>query len=966
MHELRRSAVFTSLLSACALAALPASLAFRSVEDAARDADLAIVDPGLAKLGIADARQHSAIDVVASAPFRWNFPRFDAARLAIGESLLFILPGGRELELPLVERILQSEDSVVFLFADHMVGASAEIALTRGLVSGRVRHTPKAGFEEWSLATGEDEFGIGGEYWSRATPEPNILAPLSPDALDAGGDGSVAGGEGGIAGEGCQDTGAIIDLLIAYTPDCLASFAGNVEALKAQVAEDIAIANQGLSASQSIPRIRIAGYWAAPDDSTGNIADDLLQLQDPADGWNDGVQAKRDQFAADLVMLYEEPSAQRGIGFIGIGGGENFGYSVNAAPDTFVAAKLIGFNMGACAEITSVPACNGYFSDSHAWLFSNSGALQGTIMAAGVPVLYPIYSNIYVEVGGSATGAPTTAVEEKNGIQANNARTLSLTANTVAKFRCSTTIDQDCNNNGIVDSEEIANGSAQDCNSTGFPDECDIAFGISEDADNDGVPDECPLSDLEFTLQGAVQLDTLGTSVSMSIRPLDPTVLLGAGAPGDDTLVMNGGEAFILEATAGAIDPLSIATLRPHDPKVNAFFGRSISVLRRPARTNGSTPASNFPARKLALVSAFRWLQESPQGNYPSKGACYLFEQTGTGAWQQVQSPLPTGGTTPWQVTPAAGTGPYAANAYALVGYSTAIGHAPNEIAELIAAGAPGQNEGRGAVYMWSNDSVTAGVRRPDRRTQLTPLTHPTPQPNDLFGAAIAIEDQIQTSATTPRVAIIIGAPGRDDGRGYAVIRERATSTNGFATSWPATSTYQFDLSSPVGPGAPPQPGYRFGEAVAIEGRLAVVGAPGASDGKGRFYIYERNTSLAGSWAFRGWFASDDPLVRGFGSAVSIARTADPNVYQIIVGASKADIAAGSALRVDAGAVFIYQKSLGTSAPQYLGMRISNTPSTGDEFGYSTSAVQGFGLIGAPFKDSGGLNSGAAKFITLP
>ncbi|MEY2794738.1 MAG: Bifunctional hemolysin/adenylate cyclase precursor, partial [Planctomycetota bacterium] len=742
---------------------------------------------------------------------------------------------------------------------------------------------------------------------------------------------------------------------VAYTPDCLATFAGNLETLKAQVAEDIAIANQGLSASQSIPRIRIAGYWAAPDDSTGSLTDDLVLLADPDDGWNDGVQAKRDQFAADLVMLYEAPSAQGGAAFIGITGGADSGYSVNAAPDTYIAAKLIGFNMGACAEASFLPECNGYFDYSHAWTFSNSGALQGTIMAAGVPVLYPIYSNIYVEVGGSATGAEA----------ANNARTMSLTANTVAKYRCSTTIDQDCNNNGIVDAEEIANGSAQDCNGTGFPDECDIAFGISEDADDDGVPDECPLSDIEFNLQGAVQLDTLGTSVSLSIRPLDPTVLMGTGAPGDDTLVSNGGEAFILEATAGAIDPLSIATLRPHDPKVNAFFGRSMSVLRRPARTNSSA-TYNYPARKLALVSAFRWPQESTQGNYPSKGACYLFEQTGTGAWQQVQSPLSTGGTTPWQVTPAAGTGPYAANAYALVGYSTAIGHAPNEIAELIAAGAPGQNEGRGAVYLWSNDSVTAGVRRPDRRTPLTPLTHPTPQPNDLFGAAIAIEDQIQTSATTPRVAIIIGAPGRDESRGYAVIRERATSTNSFAATFPPTSSYQFDLSLPVGPGAPLQPGYRFGEAVAIEGRMAVVGAPGASEGKGRFYIYERNVSLAGSWVFRGWFAADDSLVRGFGSAVSIAPTADPNVYQIIVGAAKADIMAGSALRVDAGAVFIYEKTLGATAPIYQGMRVSNTPSSGDEFGYSTSAVNGFSLIGAPFKDSGGLNAGAAKLITLP
>jgi len=233
MNELRRSAALTSLLSACALIALPASLAFRSADDAARDADLALVDPGIAKLGITEARQLSSIDVLANAPFRWNFPRFDAARLAVGESLLFILPGGRELELPLAERFIQSEDSVAFFFADHMLGASAEITISRGIVSGRVRHSPKTGPEEWRLNTGEDEFGIGGEYWTRPTAESNVFAPLVPtnetQTSEQGGD-QDGDEEGGLAGDGCQDTGALIDLLVAYTPDCLASFSGDLAA----------------------------------------------------------------------------------------------------------------------------------------------------------------------------------------------------------------------------------------------------------------------------------------------------------------------------------------------------------------------------------------------------------------------------------------------------------------------------------------------------------------------------------------------------------------------------------------------------------------------------------------------------------------------------------------------------------------------------------------------------------------
>jgi hypothetical protein len=67
----------------------------------------------------------------------------------------------------------------------------------------------------------------------------------------------------------------------------------------------------------------------------------------------------------------------------------------------------------------------------------------------------------------------------------------------------------DCNDNGVLDSEDIASGYSQDangngipdeceeldcspdCNENGIPDECDIADGTSEDCQPDGIPDEC-------------------------------------------------------------------------------------------------------------------------------------------------------------------------------------------------------------------------------------------------------------------------------------------------------------------------------------------------------------------------------------------------------------------------------------------------------------------------------------------
>lgn len=49
----------------------------------------------------------------------------------------------------------------------------------------------------------------------------------------------------------------------------------------------------------------------------------------------------------------------------------------------------------------------------------------------------------------------------------------------------------DCNNNGVLDTSDLAMGTSQDCNGNLVPDECDIQAGTSQDCDANGVPDEC-------------------------------------------------------------------------------------------------------------------------------------------------------------------------------------------------------------------------------------------------------------------------------------------------------------------------------------------------------------------------------------------------------------------------------------------------------------------------------------------
>ena len=63
----------------------------------------------------------------------------------------------------------------------------------------------------------------------------------------------------------------------------------------------------------------------------------------------------------------------------------------------------------------------------------------------------------------------------------------------------------DCNNNGVPDATDIANGTSQDCNANGIPDSCDIARGFAKDCNGNGVPDSCDLLAHGSPAPGAVQ-----------------------------------------------------------------------------------------------------------------------------------------------------------------------------------------------------------------------------------------------------------------------------------------------------------------------------------------------------------------------------------------------------------------------------------------------------------------------------
>jgi len=67
----------------------------------------------------------------------------------------------------------------------------------------------------------------------------------------------------------------------------------------------------------------------------------------------------------------------------------------------------------------------------------------------------------------------------------------------------------DCDENGVIDGDEIEADPSLDCNVNGLLDSCELADGSATDADGDGVPDECGdcngngVSDLIDVLRGA-------------------------------------------------------------------------------------------------------------------------------------------------------------------------------------------------------------------------------------------------------------------------------------------------------------------------------------------------------------------------------------------------------------------------------------------------------------------------------
>jgi hypothetical protein len=103
--------------------------------------------------------------------------------------------------------------------------------------------------------------------------------------------------------------------------------------------------------------------------------------------------------------------------------------------------------------------------------------------------------------------------------------------------------EPDCNMNGTTDACDIIEGTSQDCNENEVPDTCDINDGTSQDADQNSVPDEC-----EAQVQETCDVDANGDIDRTDVRSILMNRNQPASGPDDPMDADGDGQITIRDA----------------------------------------------------------------------------------------------------------------------------------------------------------------------------------------------------------------------------------------------------------------------------------------------------------------------------------------------------------------------------------------------------------------------------------
>ena len=249
------------------------------------------------------------------------------------------------------------------------------------------------------------------------------VPPTSPDrARRSAGAPPVAG-----------DSGAVVDMLIAFTPQAAAELGGVPQAVA--TAGTVVEQTNIIFANSQIPtRVRLVASAITVQNQLSTVLDtELDALTSKVDGVYDELHTLREQYHADQVSLMGSSATGQACGLGWLGGAENYAFTATEVRclDNYTVTHELGHNLA--ADHDRYPGVTNAGRTPDAAGLVNPAAGWNTIMgyynactAAGVYCTrIPYFSNPAVLYNGAPTGTPT----------ANNARVITAYAPTVANFR---------------------------------------------------------------------------------------------------------------------------------------------------------------------------------------------------------------------------------------------------------------------------------------------------------------------------------------------------------------------------------------------------------------------------------------------------------------------------------------------------------------------------------------------------
>lgn len=376
----------------------------------------------------------------------------------------------------------------------------------------------------------------------------------------------------------------------------------------------------------------------------------------------------------------------------------------------------------------------------------------------------------------------------------------------------------------------------------------------------------------KITPADAAATDEFGTGAAVS----GTTII--AGAPfGDEDNGTDSGAAYVYQG--GGASWAEQTKLKGINLQLNDNFGYAVAI-------DGDTAVVTLPY---------------DDDSYEETGAAFIFERVG-GVWQQAAKVR--GADTEYQDEFGC--------AAAIDGNTIAIGARRAQVGNVSGAFS-------GAVYIFVNSG--------SGWTQQAKLTPVDAAGGDIFGCALALSGDT-----------LLATSAQDDDFG-------SSSGSAYIFQRSGTTWSQQAKLLPGDGAAGEQFGYRA--ALSEDGNTAVIGVPfedGVAADSGAVYVFQQSS---GTWTQQTKLtASDAAGADQFGMGVGI--TADT----IIVGSPRDDDRGSNS-----GSVYVYQRT-GTTWAQTAKLNASDS-GNGDQFGYGIAVSGNTFVAGSTSDDDGGTNTGA-------